>query len=103
MFRCEPTQRRYAALNLYFLFAVDSRRHGLGPSVDVRGTVLNDACQPVEFATVVLLGPQDSSAVQAAVADARDAFMLRGVASLPAAGVVCGLADDPAYPHHPAA
>jgi len=36
---------------------------GWAHGVDVRGTVLNDARQPVEFATVVLLGSQDSSAV----------------------------------------
>ena len=76
---------------------------GWAQGADVRSTVLNNTRQPVEFATVVLLGPQDSSAVQATVADARGAFMLRGMASLPAASVVCGLADDPASPHHPAA
>lgn len=56
---------------------------GWAQGVDVRGTVLNDAHQPVEFATVGLLGPQDSSAVQATVADARGAFILRGVAPGP--------------------
>ena len=51
--------------------------------VDVRGTVRNAARQPVEFATVVLLSAQDSSGVQATVADARGAFVLRGVAPGP--------------------
>jgi hypothetical protein len=48
--------------------------------VDLRGTVLTTTQQPVEFATVVLLRPQDSTSVQATVADAAGKFVLRGVA-----------------------
>ncbi|GAB3636794.1 outer membrane beta-barrel family protein [Hymenobacter arcticus] len=48
--------------------------------VDLRGTVTTSTHQPVEFATVVLLRPQDSTSVQATVADASGAFVLRGVA-----------------------
>ena len=51
--------------------------------MDVRGTVLNAAREPVEFATVVLLSAQDSSGAQATVADARGAFVLRGAAPGP--------------------
>ena len=48
--------------------------------VVVRGTVLTGSKEPVEFATVLLLQAQDSSSVQATVADAQGAFSLRGVA-----------------------
>ncbi|MGI4883544.1 MAG: carboxypeptidase-like regulatory domain-containing protein [Janthinobacterium lividum] len=56
---------------------------GRAQGVDVRGTVLNAAQQPVGFATVVLLSAPDSSGVQATVADARGAFVLCGVAPGP--------------------
>ena len=50
-------------------------------AVDLRGTVVTATRQPVEFATVVLLRVQDSTSVQATVADASGSFVLHGVAA----------------------
>lgn len=72
---------RISALLFFILWRTTAGARAQG--VDVRGTVLNATRQPVEFATVVLLGAQDSSGVQATVADASGAFVLRGVAPGP--------------------
>ena len=48
--------------------------------VDLKGTITTATQQPVEFATVVLLRAQDSTSVQATVADLNGAFVLSGIA-----------------------
>ncbi|OGX90530.1 carboxypeptidase-like regulatory domain-containing protein [Hymenobacter coccineus] len=74
---------RISTLLLVIIAALLGAAGARAQGVDVRGTVLNAARQPVEFATVVLLSAQDSSGVQATVADAAGAFVLRGVAPGP--------------------